>query len=270
MSATDGARPGNAPRTLVVVPTYNESLTLPGTLARLRDSAPWADVLVVDDGSPDGTGALADAMAEADAAVHVMHREGKQGLGTAYVAGFAWALERGYEIVCEMDADGSHRPEQMPALLARIVAEPRVDLVIGSRWVPGGEVENWPLHREVLSRGANLYTRVMLGMPVGDATAGFRAFRASMLERLDLETVASQGYCFQVDMTRRVVAAGGLVAEVPITFVEREAGVSKMSRNIIVEALGRVTVWGVQKRGRQLRGLVARSPRETSGPSPAA
>ena len=255
MSATDGARPGDAPRTLVVVPTYNESLTLPGTVGRLRAAAPWADVLVVDDGSPDGTGRLAEEMGEADPAIHVLHRAGKQGLGTAYVAGFGWALERGYEIICEMDADGSHRPEQMPDLLARISADPRVDLVIGSRWVPGGEVENWPMHREVLSRGANLYTRVMLGMPVGDATAGFRAFRAEMLERLDLPSVSSQGYCFQVDMTRRVVEAGGKVAEVPITFVEREAGVSKMSRNIIVEALGKVTVWGVQKRARQVRGL---------------
>lgn len=245
-----------ARRTVVVIPTYNESLTLPTTLARLRAAVPAADVLVVDDGSPDGTGTLADAAAAADDAVHVLHRSGKQGLGSAYVAGFRWALEQGYDVVCEMDADGSHLPEEMPRLLAAL--EDGVDLVIGSRWVPGGAVQNWPRSRQLLSRGGNTYTRLMLDLGVADATAGFRAFRAATLRAIDLGAVASQGYCFQVDMTMRVRSGGGVVREVPITFVEREAGESKMSRAIVSEALWRVTVWGVQKRGRQLLGLVRR------------
>lgn len=258
----DGGQ-GSAPRggTVVIVPTYDEALTLPGTLARLRAAVPGADVLVVDDGSPDGTGAIAETLARADAAVHVMHRTGKQGLGSAYIAGFRWALERGYDVVCEMDADGSHRPEELPGLLGRLAEQPAVELVIGSRWVPGGKVVNWPLHRELLSRGANVYTRVMLGLGVGDATGGFRAFRASVLERIELGSVASHGYCFQVDMTMRVIDAGGAVGEVPITFVEREAGVSKMSRSIIVEALGKVTLWGVQRRARQVARAVSGRPR---------
>lgn len=255
---TDGGQGAAGRGTVVVVPTYDESLTLPGTLERLRRAVPDADVLVVDDGSPDGTGDLAERIAAEDPAVHVMHRSGKQGLGSAYIAGFRWALERGYDVVCEMDADGSHRPEELPALLARLEGEPRVDLVIGARWVPGGKVVNWPLHREILSRGANVYTRVMLGLGVGDATGGFRAFRAPMLGRLELGSVASHGYCFQVDMTKRVIDAGGAVGEVPITFVEREAGVSKMSRSIIVEALGKVTLWGLQRRGRQVARVFSR------------
>lgn len=245
-----------AGRTVVVIPTYNESLTLPTTLGRLRAAVPGADVLIVDDGSPDGTGAIADAAEAADVAVHVLHRSGKQGLGSAYVAGFRWALEHGYDVVCEMDADGSHRPEEMPRLLDGLVAG--VDLVIGSRWVPGGAVQNWPRSRQLLSRGGNTYTRVMLDLGVADATAGFRAFRADTLRAIDLASVASQGYCFQVDMTKRVRESGGEVREVPITFVEREAGESKMSRSIVTEALWRVTVWGVQKRSRQLQGLLRR------------
>ncbi|WP_069387552.1 polyprenol monophosphomannose synthase [Cellulosimicrobium cellulans] len=246
-------------RVLVVVPTYDEALTLPGTLGRLRAAVPDADVLVVDDASPDGTGDLAEEMAARDAGVHVLHRAGKDGLGAAYVAGFGWALERGYDVVVEMDADGSHLPEQLPRLLAALGerggdgAVP--DLVIGSRWVPGGEVENWPWHREVLSRGGNAYVRLALGLRLGDATAGFRAYRASALRALDLATVASHGYCFQVDMAWRVARAGGGVVEVPITFVERTAGRSKMSRAIVTEALWRVTVWGVRRRAEQLRGL---------------
>ena len=253
MSADDARGSGARGRTVVVVPTYDEALTLPGTLARLRREVPAADVLVVDDGSPDGTGDLAEQMAAADGAVHVMHRTGKQGLGSAYIAGFRWALDRGYDVVCEMDADGSHRPEELGRLLDRLDAQPHVDLVIGARWIPGGRVVNWPFHREVLSRGANLYTRVMLGLGVGDATGGFRAFRAATLATLDLTTVSSHGYCFQVDMTMRVIDAGGAVGEVPSTFGERAAGGSKMSRSIIVEALGKVTLWGLQRRGRQVR-----------------
>jgi dolichol-phosphate mannosyltransferase len=248
-------------RVLVVVPTYEERASLPRALDGLRREVPDADVLVVDDASPDGTGALAEEYAERDAttagrrAVHVLHRTGKQGLGTAYVAGFRWALERGYYVVVEMDADGSHRAEDLPALLART---DDAALVIGSRWVRGGRVVNWPLHRQVLSRGANVYAWLAMGLPVRDATAGFRAYRASVLAALPLDQVASHGYCFQIDMAWRVVRAGGDVVEVPITFVERAEGRSKMSRDIVVEALVKVTVWGAQERWRQLRSLVTR------------
>src|SRR5690606_10142254 len=183
-------------------------------------------------------------------------RTGKQGLGTAYVAGFRWALDRGYDVVVEMDADGSHRPEELPRLLAALDGD--VALVIGSRWVPGGSVVNWPRHREALSRGGNTFTRVMLGLDVRDATAGFRAYRADVLERLDLAAVASQGYCFQVDMAWRVALAGGVVREVPITFVERVEGRSKMSRAIVVEALVRVTQWGVRHRAQQVAAAARR------------
>ncbi|KGM09265.1 polyprenol monophosphomannose synthase [Cellulomonas bogoriensis] len=242
------------PRTLVIIPTYDEARTLPVTLDRLRTAVPWVDALVVDDGSPDGTGQIAEDLAQDDPAVHVMHRTGKQGLGTAYVAGFLWALERGYDVVVEMDADGSHKPEQLPLILEALDdGEPGPSLVIGSRWVRGGAVENWPRHREVLSRGGNTYTRLCLGIPVRDATAGFRAYRASALRAIPLTEVASQGYCFQVDMAWRVVRTGGAVREVPITFVERTEGHSKMSRDIVVEALWRVTVWGARHRSQQLR-----------------
>ncbi|WP_413450115.1 polyprenol monophosphomannose synthase [Georgenia phoenicis] len=245
-------------RTLVIVPTFNERESLPTALERTRRAVPEADVLVVDDSSPDGTGAVADAAAARDDQVHVLHRPGKQGLGRAYVAGFQWALERGYELVVEMDADGSHRPEQLPELLARAQRPDAPDLVIGSRWVPGGAVVNWPRHRELLSRGANTYVRLALGLPVRDATAGFRVFRAEVLEALPLGEIESQGYCFQVDMTWRVHRAGGRVAEVPISFVERAEGVSKMSRAIITEALVRTTAWGLSHRGRQLAALLRR------------
>ncbi|MBD5787477.1 polyprenol monophosphomannose synthase [Cellulosimicrobium terreum] len=253
-------------RTLVVVPTYDEALTLPGTLARLRAAVPDADVLVVDDASPDGTGDLADAAASGDPAVHVLHRAGKEGLGAAYVAGFGWALARGYDVVVEMDADGSHQPEQLPRLLDALDAAPSgeraPDLVIGSRWVPGGQVENWPWHRELLSRCGNAYVRLALGLRLGDATAGFRAYRADALRAMDLAGVESHGYCFQVDMAWRVARTGGRVVEVPITFVERTAGTSKMSRSIVTEALWKVTVWGFGRRAQQLRRLVpSRTPR---------
>ena len=245
-------------KTLVIIPTYNERESLPTAIERTRAAVPHGDILVVDDNSPDGTGAIADAAAAADEHVHVLHRPGKQGLGRAYLEGFRWALDRGYELVVEMDADGSHQPEQLPALLARAARPDAPALVIGSRWVPGGEVVNWPRHREFLSRGANTYVRVMLGLPVKDATAGFRVFRAATLEGLDLSGVESQGYCFQVDMTWRVHRSGGRVAEVPISFVERTEGQSKMSRSIITEALTRTTVWGVQHRLGQLARLFRR------------
>ncbi|TRW46824.1 polyprenol monophosphomannose synthase [Georgenia yuyongxinii] len=250
-------------RTLVIVPTYNERDALPRTLARTRAAVPAADVLVVDDASPDGTGKLADAAAAADPQVHVLHRTAKDGLGRAYVAGFGWALQRGYELVVEMDADGSHQPEQLPLLLERAALSDEPDLVVGSRWVPGGEVVNWPAHREALSRGGNLYIRAALGLPVRDATAGFRVYRAHTLRRLPLAEIQSQGYCFQVDMTWRVHRAGGRIVEMPISFVERAEGQSKMSRDIVVEALWRCTVWGLGHRGAQLRALVTRRATRT-------
>ena len=232
-------------RVLVVVPTYNELENLPRLLDRLHAAVPAADVLVVDDASPDGTGALADERAAADGRVHVLHRSGKQGLGAAYLAGFGWALERGYDAVVEMDADGSHAPEQLPDLLTALA---HADVVLGSRWVPGGSVVDWPRRRELLSRGGNAYTRAMLRLPVRDATGGFRVYRRHVLERLHLEDVSSQGYCFQVDLVRRAYRAGFTVTEVPIRFVERIAGASKMNRSIVTEALWRVTQWGIRER----------------------
>lgn len=236
-------------RTLVIIPTYNEREALPVQLAAVRESVPEAHVLVADDNSPDGTGAWADSVAAEDSHVHVLHRPAKAGLGAAYLEGFAWGLERGYEVIVEMDADGSHRAVDLPALLAKVGES---DLVIGSRWIPGGSVVNWPWRRKFLSVNANRYVRLAMGLGVHDATAGFRAYRASMLGSLKLTDVESQGYCFQVDMTYRVLLAGGTIVEVPITFVERELGVSKMSGSIIREALVKVTVWGAQRRWRQV------------------
>jgi len=235
---------------LVVVPTYNEADNVRQITARLRAAVPEAHLLIADDNSPDGTGPIADELAAADEHVHVLHRPGKQGLGAAYVAGFGWALERNYDVVVEMDADGSHAPEELPRLLNALRD---ADLVLGSRWVPGGKVVNWPKSREALSRGATLYTRMALGLPVHDATAGFRAYRREVLEKIDLEAVASQGYCFQIDLSIRTWRAGFRIVEVPITFAERERGQSKMSSNIIREALWRVTVWGAQARADALR-----------------
>ena len=236
---------------LVIIPTYNESESLPGVLERLRHAVPDAHVLVADDNSPDGTGALADALAAKDDHVHVLHRAGKEGLGKAYLAGFAWGLERGYDVIVEMDADGSHRPEELPRLLAQI---PHADVVLGSRWVPGGSVVNWPASRRVLSQGGSLYTRLALGIPTRDATGGYRAYRASALRALDLGTVESNGYCFQIDLLWRALQRGLIVREVPITFVEREAGTSKMSGRIVREALLNVARWGASYRWGQVSG----------------
>ena len=238
---------------LVIVPTYNERDNLDRVLDRLAAAVPAAEVLVVDDGSPDGTGDLADARAARDDRVHVLHRTEKAGLGGAYVAGFRWGLERGYDALVEMDADGSHAPEQLPDLLAALAA---ADVVLGSRWVAGGSVVDWPRRRELLSRGGNAYARFALGLPVRDATGGFRVYRREVLAALDLGDIASQGYCFQVDLAWRAVQAGFRVAEVPITFAERERGESKMSGNIVREALLRVTEWGAAHRLAQLRGLL--------------
>lgn len=239
-------------RVLVIVPTYNERDNLPLIVERLRAAVPEAHVLVADDASPDGTGAVADELAAADDHVHVLHRPGKQGLGAAYLAGFRWGLDEGYNVLVEMDADGSHQPEQLPELLRAVAGG--ADLAIGSRYVPGGKVVNWPASRELLSRGANVYTRVMLGLGVRDATAGFRAYRAATLDKLDLSDVESEGYCFQVDLTLRTARQGLRVVEVPITFVERAVGTSKMSRRIMVEAFWRIAVWGFAGLPARLRG----------------
>jgi len=243
-------------RTLVIIPTYNEREAMPVQVAAVREHVPDVDILIADDNSPDGTGALADDLAARDARVRVLHRPAKAGLGAAYLEGFAWGLARGYEVIVEMDADGSHRAVDLPLLLARIG---EADLVIGSRWIEGGSVVNWPSRRKFLSVNANRYVRLAMGLKVHDATAGFRAYRAAALAGLDLADVESQGYCFQIDMTWRIVRAGGSVVEVPITFVERELGVSKMSGSIIREALIKVTVWGAQRRWRQISGAERRA-----------
>jgi dolichol-phosphate mannosyltransferase len=250
-----GAEPG---RVLVVIPTYNEAENLPEIVARVRRAVPAAEILVADDASPDGTGAIADRLAAADAQIHVLHRPGKRGLGAAYVAGFGWARERSFDVVVEMDADGSHAPEQLPRLLAALRT---ADVALGSRWIPGGRVVNWPWQRLLLSRGGNLYTRLVLGMPVRDATGGYRAYRTPVLEKIDVDSVASQGYCFQVDLAWRAHRHGLRVVEVPITFTERERGVSKMSPAIVREALWRVTVWGLRARRQAIRQALGRSRR---------
>jgi dolichol-phosphate mannosyltransferase len=241
-------------RVLVVVPTYDERANLEGVVRRLRAAVPGADVLVVDDESPDGTGQLADELAAADAAVRVLHRARKGGLGAAYVAGFTWGLARGYDVLVEMDADGSHQPEQLPWLLAALVD---ADLVLGSRWVPGGEVTDWPVVRRLLSQGGNTYVRLALGLDLRDATGGFRAYRRETLEAIDFAKVASHGYCFQVDLAWRVARRGDRVLEVPISFVERTEGRSKMSGAIVREALWKVTLWGARTRFEQARAMVA-------------
>jgi dolichol-phosphate mannosyltransferase len=234
----------------VIVPTYNERDNIEIIVKRVRNAVPDADLLVVDDKSPDGTGEIADKLADEDPHVHVLHRAGKAGLGAAYVAGFHWALERGYGAMVEMDADGSHQPEELPKLLDALAG---ADLVLGSRWVPGGTVLNWPRSREFLSRGANTYARVMLGIKIRDSTAGYRVYRAATLQRIGIDDVDSRGYCFQIDLALRTLRAGLTVTEVPITFVERERGASKMSRAIVAEAFWRVTAWGIAARLRPAR-----------------
>lgn len=245
-------------RIVVLIPTYNERENLPLIVSRMRAAVPEADVLVLDDSSPDGTGVVADELAAADEQVRVLHRPSKAGLGAAYLAGFALALDKDYDVLVEMDADGSHQPEQLRTLLDALADS---DIVLGSRWVPGGSVVNWPIHRKALSLGGNVYTRVLLGMPIGDATGGFRAYRASALRAMDLQDVASQGYCFQVDLVWRALRRGLSVVEVPITFVERAIGESKMSEGIVRESLRNITVWGARYRLEQVRSLIHREPK---------
>lgn len=240
---------------VVIIPTYDERENIELIVERVRTSVPDAHVLVVDDGSPDGTGKIADAMTADDSHVHVLHRTEKNGLGQAYIAGFDWGLNQGFDVFVEMDADGSHAPEQLPRLLTALE---HADLVLGSRWVPGGSVVNWPRSRMAISRGGSLYSRVALGIAVRDVTGGYRAFRREVLEGIDYAAVASQGYCFQVDLAARTIRAGYRVVEVPITFVERERGESKMSNAIVREAFVRVTQWGARYRSAQVRDAVRR------------
>ncbi|MFJ4296755.1 polyprenol monophosphomannose synthase [Curtobacterium sp. NPDC089689] len=242
------------PESLVIIPTYDEAENIRAIVARtLAATDASVHVLVVDDNSPDGTGDIADQLATETDRVHVLHRTVKDGLGGAYLAGFAWGLEHGYDKLVEMDADGSHHPEYLPWMLE--LADTN-DLVLGSRWVRGGQVENWPWYREALSRGGNLYTRIALGIAVRDATGGFRVFTRNALERIELAGIASKGYCFQVDLCWRALEAGLHVVETPITFTEREHGVSKMSGNIVRESLTLVTKWGIDRRLREVLALV--------------
>lgn len=250
MSATSQPVDVALGRVLVIIPTYNEVEALPLILTRVQSSVPTAEILIVDDNSPDGTGEIADRWVAKNTGIHVLHRVGKSGLGAAYLAGFSWGLQQGFDVLVEMDADGSHQPEQLPNLLDALKYS---DLVLGSRWVQGGGTQNWSRNREILSKGGNYYTKKMLGIDINDATGGYRAFKADTLRALDLHEVASAGYCFQVDLAWRAKQRGFIVTEVPITFVEREVGTSKMSRKIVTEALWKVTVWGVDRRIKMLK-----------------
>jgi dolichol-phosphate mannosyltransferase len=234
---------------LVVLPTFNEIDNLESILGRIRQAVPNADVLVIDDSSPDGTGDLAERLAESDPGVSVMHRTGPAGLGSAYLAGFRRAIDDGYAYVVEMDADGSHNPSSLPAMIG--LARAGADLVIGSRWVRGGQTRNWPWVRRAISRGGNLYSRLLLGSRIRDLTSGFRVYHATALLDVDPSTVSSQGYCFQVELAWRLERSGAVVIEYPITFVERTLGNSKMHAGIVAEALWRVTLWGIGRARRE-------------------
>lgn len=243
--------------TLIVLPTFDEIENLEAILGRLRQAVPEAHVLIVDDSSPDGTGDLAEKLAADDSGVTVLHRAEKDGLGRAYLAGFAIARDQGYEFAVEIDADGSHDPAALPAMLER--ARRGADLVIGSRWVPGGAVRNWPWVRQVISRGGNTYARIVLGSDIADLTSGFRVLRLSTLGEVLSTSVASQGYCFQVELAWRFELRGATVVEHPIIFSERRLGTSKMHPGIVVEALWRVTLWGIARRISGARAVVRRS-----------
>jgi len=230
-------------KTRVLVPTYQELHTLASIVHRIFEHNPDVHVLVIDDNSPDGTGKLADQLKAKYANLEVLHRKSKNGLGAAYIDGFNNSIND-FDVLVEMDADGSHDPQDLVTILKEI---PSYDCVLGSRWVPGGKVVNWPKSREILSRGGNSYARLMLGIDIGDATGGFRAYKTSTLKELDLSDIDSQGYCFQVDMVRRLLKKGFKIKEVPITFTERTIGTSKMSRNIVLEAFLKIGIWGLQR-----------------------
>ena len=242
-------------KVLVIVPTYNERESLPVIVSGIRQAEPGIHILIADDNSPDGTGEVADDLSSSDNSIHVLHRSAKAGLGAAYLDAFNWAKSNGYDVVVEMDADGSHRPQDLTKILDALTNN---DVVLGSRWIKDGKVVNWAKSREVLSRCGNLYTRMWLGIPIHDATGGFRAYRMSALDVMHTDQVESQGYCFQVDMAWRAVKADLRVAEVPITFVERELGESKMDGSIVKEALWRVTQWGIEKRLADVKNLLKR------------
>ena len=232
---------------LIIVPTYNELISAPLLVRRIFKHITNSDVLVVDDGSPDKTADAIRKLQQEFPTLHLLERKTKLGLGSAYRLGFAWGLEQGYEELIEMDADLSHRVRDLKKMIDEKELQPNTDLVIGSRWIPGGKTENWSKSRELLSRAANLYVRAMVGLGVKDSTAGFRIYSASMLKRLNMESIKSEGYSFQIEMTRTVHKLGGKIIEVPITFRERENGVSKMSKKIVGEAMTLVTLWGLKR-----------------------
>lgn len=248
--------------TLVIIPTYNEIENLPLITERVLKATPDVHILIVDDNSPDGTGDLADKFAESNDHVHVLHREGKGGLLGAYIAGFKWGLERDYEVLCEMDADGSHAPEQLHLLLEEI--DRGADLVIGSRYIPGGETVNWPASREYLSRLGNIYISLALGAGLSDMTAGYRAFRRDLLESVDFDELSKAGYIFQVDLAFRAVKDGFDVREVPITFTEREYGESKLDGSFVKDSLFEVTKWGLEHRAEQAKDIASEISRIAS------
>ena len=230
-------------KTRVLVPTYQELHTLASIVHRIFEHNPEVHVLVIDDNSPDGTGKLADQLKAKYSNLEVLHRTSKNGLGAAYIDGFNNSINE-FDVLVEMDADGSHDPQDLVTILREI---DNYDCVLGSRWVPGGKVVNWPKSREILSRGGNSYARLMLGIDIGDAPGGFRAYKTTALKQLDLSDIDSQGYCFQVDMVRRLLKKGFKIKEVPITFTERTIGTSKMSRNIVLEAFLKIGIWGLQR-----------------------
>jgi dolichol-phosphate mannosyltransferase len=232
---------------LIIVPTFNELANAPILIERIFKHIPNSHILIIDDGSPDKTGEKIKEIQKSYPGLFLLERASKSGLGSAYRAGFAWGQERGYEELIEMDADLSHRVRDLKKMIEAKALQPNTDLVIGSRWIPGGKTENWSKSRELLSRAANLYVRAMLGLGVKDSTAGFRIYSASMLKRLNMESIKSEGYSFQIEMTRAVHKLGGKIIEVPITFRERENGVSKMSKKIVREAMLLVTIWGLKR-----------------------
>ncbi len=250
---------------LVIIPTDNEVANLENVLTRLWAHSPEVDALVVDDNSPDGTGALADRLAAANDHLHVLHRPVKAGFATAYLDGFNWGLDRGYGVLVEMEADGSYRPEDLPMLAERLET---ADMVKGSRWVRGGSVVNLDRRRELLARAGNLWIQLVMNMPVHDATGGFNLYRASVLRRVDLSEIHSRGYTFRLDLIRRVLEVGGTIVEVPVEFLERESGGSKLEADNVLDAVKKTTRWGWARRSAQLRGFVEKVTRAKAGRPP--
>ena len=234
-------------RRLIIIPTYNEAINVPILIRRIFKFIPSSEILVIDDGSPDGTAQIVENLQREFKSLHILKRQQKSGLGSAYRTGFAWGLDRGYSELVEMDADMSHRVRDLAKMIGVKEQNPSTSLVIGSRWTKGGTTTNWSKSRELLSRTANLYVRFMLGLGVKDATAGFRIYSADVLRKIDLASIKSEGYSFQIEMTREVRRLGGSIIEVPITFREREQGVSKMSKKIVREAMFLVTAWGLKR-----------------------